>query len=92
MKCRVKPLPPEIVEATQWDESVTTLNALVKTGMDQRGWSGRADNPDLCTKLLIRTNNGTFRVWHWDWIVKHADGRFEVYTNADFGKLFEECD
>jgi len=70
MKYRKKPI---VIEATQWDESEKTLKEI---GCGFASKSGYTYRPDECTRLIIKTLEGSMNVSKGDWIIKGIKGEF----------------
>ena len=77
---------PVFVKAEQWDESRQTLESI---GCGFQAMDGRREMPDLCRNLRIETGNGTVCVRRGDYIVKHEDGSFTVFTEEYFNDNFD---
>lgn len=41
-------------------------------------------------RLKVRSSEGNVEVNQGDWIARHADGRFTVWTDADFRASYDE--
>ena len=64
---------PVVIEATRWDCKHSTLETI---GCGYCSYSGHAERPDECTRLKIKTLEGSMRVNEGDWIIKGVKGEF----------------
>lgn len=82
MKYRKKPV---VIEATEWDETLTTLKQIGCNSMSHSGFKGK----DVCTSLRIETLEGTMRVNKGDYIIKGVAGEFYPCNPIIFWQTYE---
>jgi len=73
MKFRKKPV---VVEAVQWDGTITTLCLLHSMGMRSTSYSSDPTRRDGASELVIKTLEGSHEVSIGDWIIKGIRGDF----------------
>lgn len=86
MRFKTKPI---IVEAVQWDETVTMRKMLESKGLPFARCEGHVSLPDLCRKLQINTVEGTKDVNRGDWIIRTPTGKWFVRTSLAFESLYD---
>ena len=80
---------PVVIEAWEWNETVTLLRQLEAIGLSCAGCDGHVQRPDECTDMHIRTLEGAMRCAPGDFIIKGVKGEFYPCKPDIFAATYE---